>query len=152
MANARRYLPAMPITPLFDHPDAIAMPAAAFGALSRLCIHFWATGCQPLSRDTDSMMAIARAHRPTWSHHKVKILSVFDAIAPEMTRALNARRSRSHHLVMASQAATAARKAARVTQSQTLPSLPAYAMDHSPKKAPPKPARAPNTGGKRLTD
>jgi hypothetical protein len=58
---ARRKLYPMPIEGLIDHPDAIALPAAAYGMLARLCGHFWATECRPLPESQDELRSVVRA-------------------------------------------------------------------------------------------
>jgi hypothetical protein len=55
----------MPVPCLIDHPEAMALPAAAFGMLSRLCLHFWATECRPLPESQDELRSIVRAHLRT---------------------------------------------------------------------------------------
>jgi hypothetical protein len=42
----RRKLYPIPIEGLIDHPQAMALPAAAYGMLCRLSHHFWATECR----------------------------------------------------------------------------------------------------------
>lgn len=79
-----RKLYPMPVDGLFGHPDWIALPAAARGMLMSLCEHFWRTECRPLPKDDDQLFAIARAHRPTWRHHKPMILSVFKTLEPDL--------------------------------------------------------------------
>jgi uncharacterized protein YdaU (DUF1376 family) len=128
------------------------MPAAAFGALARLCLHYWATECRPLPRDDESLMQIARAHRPTWRHHKAAILETFDALAPALDNERHRRRTRAHHLIEASAAAQAARKAARIAAS--LPPRPGElaASPAVPQRAPPKPLRPSTKATHRFTD
>lgn len=80
---ARKLYP-MPVEPIIRHPAAIALPGAGMGALIRLCFHFWETECRPMPRDNHSLMQLARAHGPTWRHHKAEILAIFEAIRPEL--------------------------------------------------------------------
>lgn len=134
------------------HPDFIALPCAGAGMVFRLALHVWETGCRPLPRSDHDLMAIARANRATWKVHVASIKSVIAAAIPELEHALHARRSRAHHLIEAQQASIAQRREARLARSNAPASLPLHAMDISPRKAPPKAPRPPNTAQTRLTD
>lgn len=94
----RRRLYPMPMEGIIDHPSAITLPAAGFGMLMRLSLHFWASECEPLPTSDDELQAIARAHRPTWRTWKAKILSVFDDVRPELEAYYLLRVQRRNHL------------------------------------------------------
>jgi uncharacterized protein YdaU (DUF1376 family) len=66
------------------HPRAMTLPSAAYGSLCRIVDHYWLTDCAPLPTQNDELAAIARAHRPTWTHHKAEVLSIFDDITAEL--------------------------------------------------------------------
>lgn len=91
---ARKLYP-MPVEPIIRHPLAISLPGAAIGALIRLCFHFWDTECRPIPRDDYSLRQLARAHGPTWRHHKASVMQVFDDVSPELARYLAERRSKA---------------------------------------------------------
>jgi hypothetical protein len=82
----RRKLYPMPIEGLIDHPLAMTLPAAAYGMLSRLCIHFWAAECRPLPKSQDELRSVARAHLPTWRCWNADIVKVFEDIRPDLER------------------------------------------------------------------
>jgi hypothetical protein len=81
---ARRRLYPMPVEGFLDHPDFVAMPAAARGILFTLSLHFWQTECRPLPKSDIDKRHIGRAHGPTWSHWRVQILRVFEAVRPAL--------------------------------------------------------------------
>ena len=80
----RRRIPTLPIETLMDHPVAMTLPAAAFGMLARLALHFHATECRPLPIADHELMHVARAHAPTWRRWKARVLETFEAIRPEI--------------------------------------------------------------------
>ncbi len=75
----RRRVRAMPIEPLLDNPACLRLPAAGFGMLMRLALHYWQTDCHDLPAGDHELQSIARAQRPTWISHRVEIMSIFDA-------------------------------------------------------------------------
>jgi hypothetical protein len=81
----------MPIEDRIDDPRAIALPAAGYGMLTRLCEHFWSTECRSLSMDDDTLFGIVRGHRPTWRGHKAEILAIFNDLRPRLEHAWRAR-------------------------------------------------------------
>src|SRR5271166_3709856 len=105
----RRQLYPMPIEGLYDHPEALALPAAGFGMLMRLCLHFWATDCFPLPKSQDELRSIARVHRPTWRQWKAQILRVFEDIRPELEGYYQWRQSRGSTIRMVAARGRAAR-------------------------------------------
>jgi hypothetical protein len=113
----RRKLYPMPIEGLIDHPVARDLPAAAFGMLSRLCLHFWAAECRPLPKSEDELFAIARAHRPTWRRWKAQILKAFEDIRPELERYFQLRESKGTTLRLLSDRGYAARMRKRLQDS-----------------------------------
>jgi len=81
----RRRLYPMPTEGLIDHPLAMTLPAAAFGMLTRLLLHFHVSGCRPLPAADHELMHIARAHAPTWRRWKANVLKVFHDIESELS-------------------------------------------------------------------
>jgi hypothetical protein len=118
----RRRLYPMPVEGLIDHPHAMALPAAAFGMLCRLSLHFWRTECRALPRSQDELRSIARAHLPTWRRWKADILKVFEDIRPELERYYEGRESRGGTIRMValrgSAAAAANRRRERIEKNQ----------------------------------
>jgi len=103
MAQNRRRVPPFPIHVVIDHPRIIALSAAGYGILWRLVCHFWQTDCAPLPESGDSLFSIARAHRPTWTHHGAEILAIFSDIAPDLAAAHRIYRQRLDNLAAMSQ-------------------------------------------------
>jgi len=91
---ARKLYP-MPVEPIMRHPLAIHLPGAALGALMRLCFHFWDTELRPLPGDDYSLRQLARAHGPTWRHHRADVLQVFADIKPALERYHHERRTKA---------------------------------------------------------
>ncbi len=110
----RRRLYPMPITGLLDSPEAMTLPAAAFGMLVRLSLHFYASECRPLSKSDDELRAIARAHRPTWVRWKSSIMRVFEAIKPELD---------SYHRLRESKATTLSRLGQKTSSKRKVQAL-----------------------------
>ncbi len=110
LAMARRLVPPMPVEGLIDHPEAMTLPAAAFGMLTRIALHFWSTECRPLPIADHELRGICRAHAPTWRHWKVSILRVFEAIRPELESASRARENRRANLIRLSQRSASMRR------------------------------------------
>lgn len=111
LAMARRLVPPMPVEGLIDHPEAMTLPAAAFGMLTRLTIHFWSTECRPLPIADHELRGICRAHSPTWRRWKGSILRIFEAIRPEWESARRARENRVENLIRLSQRSASMRRA-----------------------------------------
>ena len=80
----RRRLFPMPVEALADSDLAMTLPAAAYGMVARLAVHFWASKCRPLPIADHELKSIARAHAPTWRHWKTQVLQVFEEIRPEL--------------------------------------------------------------------
>ena len=110
LAMARRPVPPMPVEGLIDHPEAMTLPAAAFGMLMRLTLHFWSTDCRPLPIADHELRGICRAHAPTWRHWKASILRIFEAIRPEWEAARRARENRVENLIRLSQRSASMRR------------------------------------------
>jgi len=110
MAHRRR-IPPMPIEALNDHPEAMTLPAAAFGMLMRLTLHFWSTDCRPLPLADHDLRSISRGHAPTWRRWKASILRVFEAIRPELESAWRARENRVGNLIRLSERSSSMRRA-----------------------------------------
>jgi uncharacterized protein YdaU (DUF1376 family) len=142
----------LPVDELFRHPLYIALPSAAVGMLLRLCEHFWKTGCRPLPRDDDQLFALARAHRPTWRHHRADVLRVFEDTRPALVAYREARENGAQGLRIAAYNTNAKRKARALekaaNRSTGLPTLPV--TDHRlPDKAQPQTTNQPRS---RMTD
>ncbi len=137
-----------------DHPVAMTLPAAAFGMLARLALHFHATECRPLPIADHELMHVARAHAPTWRRWKARVLETFEAIRPEIEGYRTHSLARRQGLIVASNLAVAARRQAKIAQAEAAPatSAPPYAMGFLPRRESPKPSRPGNTLGRRLTD
>lgn len=97
-AYRRRRLYTLPIEPIIDHPRYIALPAAGAGILWRLIVHFWQTDCAPLPTQDDQLVAIARAHKPTWCAWKEDVLLIFNDVAPALSSSMSARITGASHL------------------------------------------------------
>jgi hypothetical protein len=142
--GTRRLLFELPVDALFNHRDYVALPAAGRGMLLSLCEHFWRSGCHQLPRDDDQLFALARAHRPTWRHHKAAILQVFEAIRPELERYHRRRENAAAGLAIAAHrggAANAARLSGRARDQPS--SSPPPILVAVPMRAP-----APSTAGR----
>lgn len=100
----------MPIEGLVDHPEAMTLPAAAFGMLARLTIHFWVTECRSLPMADHELRSISRGHAPTWRHWKAIILGIFESIRPKMEAAWQARENRVGNLIRLSQRSSSMRR------------------------------------------
>ena len=84
----RRKIPAFPLHLLADHPAALALPAAGFGMLCRLIIHFWLTDCKPIPKNNDELASVMRAHKPTLSVWRDQILLIFADLRPQIEQHL----------------------------------------------------------------
>ena len=96
----RRRLYPLPVEGIIDHPDVLALPAAGLGILMRLVLHFWQTECRLLPVADHELRSIGRAHAPTWRHWKPVVLSVFDAIKPELEAYLALRQTKGTTIQM----------------------------------------------------
>lgn len=86
MSRARPLQP--PIMALLDDPLVRSLPSAPLGMLIRLCEHFWRTECRPFPRDDDTIMGLARVHRPTYRANREAILEAFGRWEPIAMSAL----------------------------------------------------------------
>lgn len=119
MSIRKKFAP-IPVEALAFHPQALALPAAGFGMLMRICIHFWQTECRPLPTGANELFCIARAHRPTWRRYKASILKILADITPELERAWRSRQKRLHNLLrMAQRSASVRASYARKKETQT---------------------------------
>ena len=100
----------VPMAQLWADPRYRALPCAAVGMLARLCEHFWLTECRRFPRDDDTLMGLARAHRPTWRRYRTEILSIFDAWAPVAARYFRTRQRRHASLSIAGKCSAAVRR------------------------------------------
>ncbi len=116
IGNRRRLFP-IPCEGLIDHPSALTLPAAGYGMLLRLCLHFWATECEPLPINDDELQSIARAHKPTWRKWKAQILAVFDDVSPDMERYYLLRVQRKTHLSRLGQTAAGVKRLRAISNS-----------------------------------
>lgn len=94
----RRRLYPMPVEPFVDHPLILTFPAAGFGILMRLALHFWTTECRPLPIADHELRAIGRVHTPTWRHWKAPVMQAFHEIQPELEAYFRLREARQTHL------------------------------------------------------
>jgi len=121
----RRKIPAFPLHLLADHPAALALPAAGFGMLCRLILHFWLTDCKSIPKNNDELAAIMRAHRPTMAGHKAQILQIFNDLRPQIERAMQNYKTKQSTLLIVGQRGNATQQAQRAAQRVT--DLPAAA-------------------------
>ncbi len=108
---ARRKIYPIPVEGLIDNPEALTLPAAAYGMLWKIILHFWATECRALPVADHELRCISRGHAPTWSHWKSTILGVFETIRPDLEAAQQARENRVNNLIRLSQRSTSLRVA-----------------------------------------
>lgn len=132
---SRRRIPPMPIEDRIDDPRAIALPAAGYGMLTRLCEHFWSTECRSLSMDDDTLFGIVRGHRPTWRGHKAEIVAIFSDMRPRLEHAWRARSSNHESLRELRARHTAAKRAKRMSVSKTSPLVPLTPKHSATRKA-----------------
>ena len=89
-----RKIPPFPIDLLVLNPIVLTFPAAAFGILARVVIHYWLTDCRPLPTQPDELNSIGRAQRPTMKQWKPQIMAVFNEIQPELDKRFSAYQNR----------------------------------------------------------
>ena len=89
-----RKIPPFPIDLLVLNPIVLTFPAAAFGILARVVIHYWLTDCRPLPTQPDEFNSIGRAQRPTMKQWKPQIMAVFHEIQPELDKRFSAYQNR----------------------------------------------------------
>lgn len=89
-----RKIPPFPIDLLVLNPIVLTFPAAAFGILARVVIHYWLTDCRPLPTQPDEFNSIGRAQRPTMKQWKPQIMAVFNEIQPELDKRFRAYQNR----------------------------------------------------------
>ena len=75
----RRRIRPLPVELLLDNPACLRLPAAGFGMLMRLALHYWQTDCRELPKSDHELQSIVRAQRPTWFGHRVEIMAIFEA-------------------------------------------------------------------------
>lgn len=100
-AIRRRRLFPVPVEPILDHPEALTLPAAAYGALWRIVLAFWASECRPLPRAEFELRSVARSHPPSWRRWRGPILRVFEDIRPELEREYRRRENAARGLKIA---------------------------------------------------
>jgi uncharacterized protein YdaU (DUF1376 family) len=124
----RRRLYQLPVEGLLDNPQALTLPAAGFGMLCRLLLHFHATDCAPLPIQDHELRSIARGHAPTWRHWKPTILAIFEAIRPEIETYHHNRATRQDALRIGRARSSAVRTQARIAAQQpdTAASAPTF--------------------------
>ena len=105
-----RKIPPFPIELLAIHPLVLTFPAAAFGILCRIVIHYWLTDCRPLPIQPDEFNSIARAQRPTMRQWKPQILAVFNEIQPELDSRFRAYQNRRANVIRLGQTGNAIRQ------------------------------------------
>jgi len=92
--ETKRKIPPFPIELLVYNPIVLTFPAAAFGILCRIAIHYWLTECRPLPTQTDDLYAIGRAQRPTMKTWGTAVMAVFNDIKPELDSRFRAYQNR----------------------------------------------------------
>jgi len=138
----KRRLYPFPIESLIDHPDAIALPAAGFGILMRLSLHFWLTRCQLLPVADHELRGIGRAHPPTWRRWKPIVLKILEDIRPQLEAYYALREARRTALSIGAHATNAKRRAKALQSSpRAHDSLPDYASGFIPNREPTQPNR-----------
>ena len=144
----RRRIPRLPIEGLVDSPEALTLPAAGFGMLCRLTLHFWQTECRPLPIADQELRAISRAHSPTWRHWKPSILKVFEALRPGLETAWRARENRRDNLIRLSQRSASMRRANALRSKANTPNAPQslFPQRNPPRQQQPAPAGKPQGG------
>ena len=144
----------MPVERLIDHPVAMNMPGAAFGALCRVCHHYWVTECRPLPESMSELQTIARALQAVWTRHGHVIMEVFRDCQPFMdSRMAASQASKRGMLVLGQRQALAfgervrKRHAANRRAEQGLPAepepvvmIPPRTLPRASKPAKPAPA------------
>ena len=121
----RRKIPAFPLHLLADHPAALALPAAGFGMLCRLVLHFWLTDCKPIPKNNTELASIMRAHKPTLAIWRDQILLIFSDLRPHIEQHLKNYKTKQSTLLIVGQRGNATQQAQRAAQRVT--DLPAAA-------------------------
>jgi hypothetical protein len=144
---ARRKIPPLPIEGLVDSPEALTLPAAGFGMLMRLILHFWQTGCRPLPVADHELRSIARGHAPTWRRWKSSILRVFETLRPELEAAWQARENRRGNLIRLAHLGNAKRRANALKQKAAAATALSPLLPRRRPSAPLQPAPGPRIQG-----
>jgi hypothetical protein len=143
----RRKIPPLPIEGLFDNPEAMTLPAAGFGMLTRIVIHFWATECRSLPIADHELRSIARGHAPTWRRWRLTILRVFEALRPGLVAAWQARQNRRDNLIRLAHMGNAMRRANAQKQRAAASFELSRLLPQRIPRAPLPPAPAPRSPG-----
>ena len=130
----------MPVEALVDHPEAMTLPAAAFGMLARLALHFHASQCRPLPTADHELMHIARAHAPTWRHWKARVLAILDDVKPGIEAYQRQCEGRRQGLINAAHSSNATARLNALSKA-TRSAPPSLAAPFQPKRDPPKAPR-----------
>lgn len=130
----------MPIEPILDHPLAMTLGAAAFGALTRLCFHFYASECRELPKGDYELRLIARAHGPTWRANCNEILQVFQDVRPALEQFHRQRDARENVINFARVRAAWATNSKRKAQALQTQSPPQTLTPTAPTREPTTPA------------
>lgn len=131
----------MPVQAIVENPLALSMPGAAFGALLRLCFHYWVTNAIPLPESSNELQTISRAVSPIWVKHKAAILQAFSEVKPSLDAYRKKRLSNELYLDFSRAKADSLRrkaKLANVAQPPTVPGIVPRTIQKAP-KADPKP-------------
>jgi len=64
----------------------LTLPAAGFGILMRITLHYWHTDCAPLPIADHELRNISRAHAPSWRQWKPQVLQIFADVKPALDR------------------------------------------------------------------
>lgn len=106
------------------------MPAAGFGMLMRLIIHYWMSDCAPLPTNGAELRAIARVHLPTWKQWGDTVSEIFTDLQPELVD-YHAKRLRNKEqlkrLSARGAAALVAKRREKVNNEGQVSDLPVFA-------------------------
>lgn len=132
---ARRRIPRMPVEELIDHPRALALPAAGYGMLVRLLLHYWQTECKAVVEQEDEQRGISRAQRATWIRWRGEIIGIYREIAPKMKLALEQRNAQFEALRSLGDRGKATQRASRlIVAEKTAPALAANQLSGATKR------------------
>jgi hypothetical protein len=135
---ARRKIAPIPLEIVTDCPGTALLPAAAFGSLMRLVVHFWQSECRPLPQSGDRLFVLACAHRPTWTNHKAEIMRIFNESASALERAFNENKRKRILLSTLRERGHAVRRLNKLKKAMAVPAVieaPAPRRDQAAKRS-----------------
>lgn len=120
----KRKIAPFPIEIVAVHPAVMAMTCGPYGMLMRILQHWWLSELRELSPSESELMAIARAHKPTWFQHKREIMRVLLEVKPDFEHRYNAwKRSRGSILARASNGGVVAAQRRKRVKVEAAPDL-----------------------------